>query len=97
MNVRLKSMMVEEKDKEIQNFQKQLKLTIFRHLRDNDTDYKQAMKSKNQWLTKLVEIQGEGKEGKGHRLPSGVANLFTRLILSAERDNPSSPMSGSSN
>ena len=89
--------MVEENKKETQNIQEQLKLTTFKHLQKSDNDYRQAMKSKNGWLIKLVKRQGEEREGKGHRLPSGVAIFLTRLILSTDRDDPSSPMSGSRN
>ena len=95
--MKVKFEMVKENKKEIQNLQKQLKLTIFKHLPNNDNDYKQAMKSKNQWLIKFVKRQGEGREGKGHMLPSGVTILLTRLILYENRDDPSSPMSVFSN
>jgi len=67
-------MMVEENKKETQDFQEQFKLTTFRHLPESDTDSRQAMKFKNEWLIKLVKRQGE--EGKERVIGSPVESLF---------------------
>jgi len=88
--------MVEKSKEKTQNLQEQLKSITFKHLPESDTDYRQARMSKNEWLIKLVRRQGEESEGKRHRLPSGVTILLTRLILSMDRDDPSSLMSASS-
>ena len=97
MTVRAENAMGKKNKEKTQNIQEQLKSTTFKHLLESETDYRQAMKSKNEWLIKLVKRQGEEMEGKYHRLPSGVAILLTRLILSRDKDDPYSPMSGSSN
>ena len=39
----------------------------------------------------------EGMDGKGYSFPSGVAILLSRKILSMDIDDPSSPISGTSN
>jgi len=75
MTIKVKNVMVEKNKEETQNPQEHLKLTNFRHLLESNTDYRQAMKSKNEWLIKFIKIQGEEREGEGHRLPSGVTIL----------------------
>lgn len=80
--------MVEKNKEKTKNLQEQLKSTTFKHLPESETDYRQAMKSKNVWLIKLVKRQGEEREGKGLSLPNRVAILLTRLILFADKDDP---------
>lgn len=74
MTIRVKIMMVERKRRnlkssrttQINNLQvstrKQLKSTTFKYLPESDTHYRHEMKSKNEWLIKLIKIQGEERE-----------------------------------
>lgn len=66
--------MVEENKEETQNIQEQLKSTTFKHLPESDTYYRQVMKSKNEWLTKL--IKNKVKEGKESVIGSPVESPF---------------------
>jgi len=66
--------MVEEKKKETQNLQEQFKSTTFKHLPKIDTNYKQAMKSKNEWLIKITKEKV--KKGKGRVIVSPIESPF---------------------